>query len=89
MRDQLDIIVGQEGHKYSDIVCEYSSIKLRFTKNEGYVTSENDFISQAMWMKIWVIQQEYHCLDPRKNPNSLVDPMKFNYLEPIGPKTKN
>ena len=44
MRDQLDTIIGQEGHKYSDIVCEYSPIKSRFTKNEGYVTPENDFI---------------------------------------------
>ena len=89
MRDQLDIIVGQEGHKYSDIVCEYSSIKLRFTKNEGYVTSENDFISQAMWMKIWVIQQEYHCLNLRKNLTSLVDLMKFDYLKPVRSKSKN
>ena len=46
------MIVGQEGHEYSDIICEYLSIESRFIKNEGYVTSENDFISQAMQMKV-------------------------------------
>ena len=89
MRDQLDMIIGQEGHEYSDIICEYSSIWSKFTKNEGYVTPKNDFISWAMWIKIWVIQQEYHCLNSRKNLTSLVDLMKFEYLEPIEPKAKN
>ena len=89
MRDQLNMIIGWEGHEYSDIVCEYLPIKSRFTKNEGYVTPENDFISLTMWMKIWVIQQEYHCLNSRKNLTSLVDLMKFEYLESIEPKTKN
>ena len=45
IRDQLDIIIEQEDCEYSDIICEYLPIELRFTKNEGYVTSENDFIS--------------------------------------------
>ena len=45
MRDQLDIIVGWEGHKYSDIMCEYSPIESKFTKNREYVTPENGFIS--------------------------------------------
>ena len=89
MRDQLDMIIGQEGHKYSNIMCEYLPIESKFTKNRGYVTPENGFISQAMQMKVWVIQQEYHHLNSRKNPNSLVDLMKFNYLESIEPKTKN
>ena len=89
MRDQLDMIVGQEGREYSNIVREYPPIGSRFTKNGGYVTPKNSFISWAMWMKVWAIQQEYHRLDPRKNPTSLVDPMKFDYLEPIGPKAKN
>ena len=45
MRDQLDIIIGWEGHKYSDIMCEYLPIESKFTKNEGYVTLKNGFIS--------------------------------------------
>ena len=45
MRDQLDTIIEQKGHEYSNIVCEYLFIKLRFTKNEEYVTLKNDFIS--------------------------------------------
>ena len=52
MRDQLDTIVEQEGHKYSDIICEYLSIKLKFTKNKKYVISENRFILQVMWIKV-------------------------------------
>ena len=42
-----------------------------------------------MWMKIWVIQQEYWHLNSRKNFNSLVDSMKFNYLESIESKAEN
>ena len=83
------MIIGQEGCEYSDIICEYLPIESKFTKNEGYVTSENDFISWAMWIKIWVIQQEYHHLNSRKNLTSLVDLMKFKYLESIESKTKN
>ena len=89
MRDQLDIIIIWEGYKYSDIICKYLPTESRFTKNEGYITFKNDFISWAMQMKIWVIQQEYHHLNSRKNSSSLVDSMKFNYLESIESKTKN
>ena len=39
------MIVGQEGHKYSDIICKYLPTESKFTKNEEYVTSENSFIS--------------------------------------------
>ena len=46
------MIVEQKDHEYSDIVCEYLSIELKFTKNERYVISENSFISQTMWMKV-------------------------------------
>ena len=88
MRDQLDMIIDWEDCEYSDIICEYLSIESRFTKNEEYVTPENDFISWAMWMKIWVIQQEYHHLNLRKNSTSLVNLMKFDYLELIEPKAK-
>ena len=45
MRDQLNMIVKQKDCEYSDIICEYLSIKLRFTKNKEYVTLKNDFIS--------------------------------------------
>ena len=55
MRDQLNTIVEWEGHKYSDIVCEYSSTESKFTKNERYVTSKNSFILWAMQIKVWVI----------------------------------
>ena len=55
MRDQLDTIIGQEDCEYSDIVCEYLPTESKFTKNEEYITSENDFISWALWMKVWVI----------------------------------
>ena len=89
MRNQLNMIIRQKGHEYSDIIHECLLIESKFTKNRGYVTLKNDFISQAMQMKVWVIQQEYHHLNSRKNPTSLVDLTKFNYLEPIGPKAKN
>ena len=89
MRDQLNMIIEWEDHEYSDIIHEYLSIRLKFTKNREYVTSENNFISQAMWMKIWVIQQEYHHLDLRRNLTSLVDSMKFKYLKSIKSKVKN
>ena len=39
------MIIKQKGCKYSDIIHEYLSTKLKFTKNREYVTSENDFIS--------------------------------------------
>ena len=83
------MIIEQEGHEYSDIIHKYLPTKLRFIKNKKYVTSENDFISQAMWIKVWVIQQEYYHLNSRKNSISLVNLMKFNYLELIESKAKN
>ena len=89
MRDQLNTIVEWEGHEYSDIIHKYLSIKSRFIKNKRYVTLKNSFILWAMQMKVWVIQQEYHCLDSRKNSSSLVNLMKFNYLELIESKAKN
>ena len=44
MRDQLNIIVEQKGHEYSDIIHEYLSTKSKFIKNKRYVTPENNFI---------------------------------------------
>ena len=89
MRNQLNMIVEWEGCEYSDIICEYSPTESRFIKNRGYVTSESNFISWAMWIKVWAIQQEYYCLNLRKNLSSLVNSMKLNYLESIESKTKN
>ena len=89
IRDQLNIIIKQKDCEYSDIVCEYLSTRSKYIKNRDYVTSENSFISWEMWMKVWVIQQEYHHLDLRKNLSSLMNLMKFNYLESIESKTKN
>ena len=83
------MIIEWKGHKYNNIICEYLSTESKFTKNKRYVTSENSFISQAMQIKVWVIWQEYYHLNSRKNSSSLVDSMKFDYLESIGPKAKN
>ena len=83
------MIIEQKDHEYNNIVCKYLSTKLKFIKNEKYVTSENDFISWEMWMKVWVIQQEYYHLNSRKNLSSLVDLMKFDYLKSIRSKLKN
>ena len=44
MRQQLDMIIDREDHKYSDIVCEYLSIRSKFIKNKEYATSEKDFV---------------------------------------------
>ena len=52
MRDQLNIITGQEGCKYSDIICEYLLTESKFTKNREYIISENRFISWEMWIKV-------------------------------------
>ena len=40
-------------------------------------------------MKVWVIQQDYHHLNLRKNSSSLMNLMKFKYLESIESKAKN
>ena len=55
MRDQLDMIIGQEDCEYSDIIHKYLSTESKFTKDERYVTSKNSFILWAMWIKVWVI----------------------------------
>ena len=55
MRDQLDMIIEWEDHKYSDIIYKYLSTKLKFIKNKRYVTSENSFILWELWIKVWVI----------------------------------
>ena len=44
MRDQLNTIIEQKDHKYSDIIYKYLLTESKFTKNKRYVTSENNFI---------------------------------------------
>ena len=48
MWEILNLITYWEGWRYDNIVREYSSIKTWFIKNEGYVITENDYISQVM-----------------------------------------
>ena len=83
------MITHQEGQRYGDIIREYPPIGAQFTKNRGYVTAENSYISQAMQMKVWAVRQEYAWLDPRTNPKNHVDPTKFEYLEPVELRAKN
>ena len=59
MQEILNSITHQEEQRYGNIIREYLSIKTQFTKNEEYVTAENDYILQVMWMKVWVVRQEY------------------------------
>ena len=79
----------QEEQRYNNIVREYSSIKIWFTKNKEYVTAENDYMSQVMWMKVWAVRQEYTWLDLRTNSQNHVNLIKFNYLEFVKSRVKN
>ena len=56
-----------EEQRYSNIVKEYLSIEAWFTKNKEYITTENDYVSQVMWIKVWAVKQEYIWLDLRIN----------------------
>ena len=85
----LNLITHWEGWRYGDIVREYLPIETWFTKNGGYVTAENSYVSQAMWMKVWAVRQEYMWLDLRTNPQNCVDPAKFDYLESVRSRVKN
>ena len=89
MQEILNLIMHQEGWKYGDIVREYLSIKTWFTKNEEYVTAENDYVSQVMWMKVWAVRQEYMWLDFRTNFQNYVNLIKFDYLEFVKSRVKN
>ena len=89
MRGILNLITHWEGWRYDDIVRKYPPIGAQFIKNEGYVTAENSYVSWAMWMKVWAIRQEYTWLDPRMNLKNCVNPIKFEYLEPVELGVKN
>ena len=48
MWEILNLITHWEEWRYDNIVREYSSIKAWFTKNKGYVTAENSYVSWVM-----------------------------------------
>ena len=89
MQEILNLITHQEEQRYDNIVREYLSIEAQFTKNEGYVTAENDYISWAMQMKVWTVRQEYTQLDSRTNSQNHVNFIKFDYLESVSSRVKN
>ena len=89
MRDVLNIITWHEDRDYEDIIWVYLLIEARFIKNKGYVTVNNSFISCELWIKIWEIWQKYYQKDLKVNLISLVNSIKFSYLESIESKTKN
>ena len=78
-----------ERWRYDNIIREYSSIKAQFTKNREYVTAENSYVSQVMWMKVWAVRQEYMQLDLRMNSQNCVNLTKFDYLESVKSRVKN
>ena len=44
MWEILNLIIYWEEQRYSNIVREYSLIKVWFIKDEEYITAENDYI---------------------------------------------
>ena len=48
MQEILNSITYWEEWRYDNIIRKYLSIKTWFTKNEGYVTAENDYVLQVM-----------------------------------------
>ena len=52
MWEILNSITYWEEQRYDNIIREYSSIEAQFTKNEEYVITENDYVSQVMWIKV-------------------------------------
>ena len=89
MWEILNLITYQEEQRYDDIIRKYLSIKAQFTKNKGYVITENDYVSQAMQMKVWAVRQEYTQLDLRTNLQNHVNLIKFDYLESVKSRVKN
>ena len=85
----LNLIMYWKEQRYDDIVREYSSIETWFIKNREYITAENDYVSQVMQMKVWVVRQEYVWLDLRMNFKNHVNFIKFKYLESVRSRVKN
>ena len=52
MWEILNLITYWEEWEYDNIVREYLFIKTWFTKNEEYVTAENDYVLWVMQMKV-------------------------------------
>ena len=52
MWEILNLITYWEECRYGDIIREYLSIEVQFIKNEEYITAENDYVSQVMWIKV-------------------------------------
>ena len=52
MQEILNLIIYWEEWRYNNIVKEYSLIETWFIKNKEYVITENEYISQVMWMKV-------------------------------------
>ena len=89
MWEILNLITYWEEWRYNNIVREYSLIKTWFIKNKEYITAENDYILQAMWIKVWVVRQKYVWLNLRINLKNYVDLIKFKYLKLIDSSIKN
>ena len=89
MQEILNLITYWEEQRYDNIVREYLSIETWFTKNRGYVTAENSYVSQVMWIKVWAVRQEYTQLDLRTNSQNCVNLTKFDYLESVRSRVKN
>ena len=89
MWEILNSIIYWEGWRYSNIVREYLLIKAQFIKNEEYVTTENDYVSQVIWMKVWAVRQKYAWLDLRTNLQNCVNLIKFDYFESMRSRVKN
>ena len=89
MWEILNSITYWEEWRYDDIIREYLPIETWFIKNREYITTENSYISWAMWMKVWAVRWEYMWLNLRINLKNHVDSIKFDYLESVEPRVKN
>ena len=89
MQGILNSIMYWEEQRYDNIIRKYLPIRAQFTKNKGYVTTENSYVSQVMQMKVWAVRQEYVQLDSRTNLKNHVNLIKFDYLESVKSRVKN
>ena len=79
----------KKGRTYVNIIQKYLSAELRFITNDRYVISNNEYISQVLWIKVWAIQQKYSQLDLAKNLKNKVNSEQFKYVGLIKSITKN
>ena len=85
----LNTITWHEERDYKDIIWEYLLIKAQFIKNKDYIITNNNFILHKLWIKVWEIWQKYYQKNLKVNLISLINLIKFNYLEFIESKIKN